>query len=337
MTAFLHLHAPMKTAILVVSLLSSAWASAAVAETTVGPSDCLIVSPNPKPQETVKWSGGCKDGYADGEGNLEWFKHGAFASYYKGTLEHGRPHGKGLWKDAAGMEYEGGFVQGKREGQGVMLMPNGDRYEGQWLAGAPDGMGVMQYALGGSYSGQWRHGVFHGMGKATFAGGQVVEGVFVKGVAPGMAAREKPAVIGNYALKRDDDWSLFKADAVHGGAVPYEKSYAELSHDEQLIVKSRYRLLAAGDEPPYPLHGPKNAYLWFQKAITKVQASGTLRMDVLVDKDGNAESVTVHSTPHKDFSKLAAQIAMAEKYKPAVCSGQPCAMAFPYQLTATIR
>jgi hypothetical protein len=327
----------MKTVLLLVSLLATAGASAAVAETTIGPADCLVVSPHPQPKDTVKWSGGCKDGYADGEGNLEWFNNGAFASYYKGTLEHGRPHGKGFWKNAAGSEYEGSFVQGKPDGQGAMQTPNGDRYEGQWRGGARDGSGVMQYALGGKYEGQWRHNVFHGIGKATYAGGQVVEGVFVKGVAPGMAARDKPVAGANYALTDDKDWNWFKSEIVRGGSVPFDKSYAELSHDEQQIVKSNYALLAEGDEPPYPLHGTKDTFLLLRQAISKVQASGTLRMVVMVDQDGNAESVTVHTTPHRDLSKFAADIAMIGKYKPARCSGKPCAMAFPYAVAVTLR
>jgi hypothetical protein len=78
------------------------------------------------------------------------------------------------------------------------------------------------------------------------------------------------------------------------------------------------------------LNGTKRVVSWFYEAITKVQASGPLRMTVLVDAEGNAESVEVFETPHKDMSRLVAEIVMAEKFKPAVCSGKPCAMIFPY-------
>ena len=85
------------------------------------------------------------------------------------------------------------------------------------------------------------------------------------------------------------------------------------------------------------MQGTKRVYDWLWQASGKVLASGMLRDDVLVDSEGNAESVTVHSTPHADMSKLAAQIVMAEKYKPAVCSGKPCAMSFPYKIKFIIK
>jgi hypothetical protein len=333
MVVFLAPTDTVKSAILALFLLSTACACAADTEATVGASDCLVINPRPVPKETVKWSGPCKDGYAHGEGGLEWFMNGAFGSYYKGTMERGQKHGSGYWKDAGGSEYEGQFQRGLREGRGVMLFPDGDQYEGQWKAGAPDGTGLMVYALGGRYEGQWKNGTFHGPGKATYAGGQLVEGEFEHGVPRGGKPRERPAKVGIYALKNDfEKWNTyFKSDAATGSHVPYEKSYGEMSKDEQLVIKSRYRLLFEGDEPPYPQRGTKGMFTWFKKAADKVQASGMLRMDIMVDTEGNAESVTVHSAPHPDMKKLAVQIAMAEKYKPAVCAGKPCAMVFPFE------
>lgn len=37
---------------------------------------CKLVNPNPVPNETVRWSGACKNGYAQGSGTLTWFKDG---------------------------------------------------------------------------------------------------------------------------------------------------------------------------------------------------------------------------------------------------------------------
>ncbi|UOD32030.1 hypothetical protein INH39_10350 [Massilia violaceinigra] len=58
-------------------------------------------------------------------------------------------------------------------------------------------------------------------------------------------------------------------------------------------------------------------------------------MVVMVDSEGNAESVKTFVTPSTDLSALVAQLAMKEKYKPARCSGKPCAMAFPYTMEFT--
>ena len=321
----------MKTALLALPLFAASTAFAA--EATIGAANCLVITSQPIPKESVKWNGACKDGFADGEGDLEWFVNGAFHSYYKGPLVRGRKHGVGYRKSSDGREYEGVYVDGLREGRGIMLYGGGDRYEGQWKADVPHGAGTMVYALGGRYEGKWDNGDHHGQGKATYAGGQVVEGTFVDGVAPGANGREKPQKVGRYALKSDH---YYKYDAANGSKVPYEKSYNEMTRDEQLAIKENYRLLFEGDEPPYPLNGTSQIYTWFHKAAEKVLSSGLLRMDVMVDSKGDAETVTIYSAPHPDMKTLAAQIVMAEKYKPALCSGKPCAMAFPYAIEFTI-
>src|SRR5215471_4933150 len=58
---------------------------------------CKIWNPEPQPNESVTWSGDCKDGYATGQGVLKW-------------TENGKPD----------VEYEGGYANGKRNGHGVM-------------------------------------------------------------------------------------------------------------------------------------------------------------------------------------------------------------------------
>lgn len=38
---------------------------------TIGTPGCRIVNPSPQPHESTSWSGGCRDGYADGDGVLQ--------------------------------------------------------------------------------------------------------------------------------------------------------------------------------------------------------------------------------------------------------------------------
>ena len=71
---------------------------------------CKIWNPSPQPNESVTWSGPCKDGFASGEGVLRW-------------TEDGKPD----------VEYRGGYANGRRNGHGIMIMPDGKRIEGQWL------------------------------------------------------------------------------------------------------------------------------------------------------------------------------------------------------------
>ena len=71
---------------------------------------CKVWNPEPQPNESVTWSGDCKEGYASGKGVLLW-------------TENGKP-------DAI---YQGEYANGKRNGQGVLITANGDRIEGKWV------------------------------------------------------------------------------------------------------------------------------------------------------------------------------------------------------------
>jgi len=71
---------------------------------------CKIWNPVPQANESVTWSGECKDGYASGQGVLSW-------------TENGKPD----------VVFEGRYANGKRNGHGVMIMPDGQRVEGEWV------------------------------------------------------------------------------------------------------------------------------------------------------------------------------------------------------------
>jgi MORN repeat protein len=71
---------------------------------------CKVWNPAPQPNESVMWSGPCKDGYASGKGVLLW-------------TANGKP-------DA---EFDGECANGKRNGHGVLITSDGERIEGEWL------------------------------------------------------------------------------------------------------------------------------------------------------------------------------------------------------------
>jgi hypothetical protein len=70
---------------------------------------CKIWNPSPQPNESVTWSGECKDSLASGKGVLRW-------------TEDGKP-------DA---EFDGEYANGKRNGSGVLILPDGTRVVGVW-------------------------------------------------------------------------------------------------------------------------------------------------------------------------------------------------------------
>jgi hypothetical protein len=71
---------------------------------------CKVWNPEPQPNESVTWSGPCKDGYASGKGILFW-------------TENGKPD----------VEFDGEYANGKRNGHGVIISPDGERIEGDWV------------------------------------------------------------------------------------------------------------------------------------------------------------------------------------------------------------
>jgi hypothetical protein len=75
---------------------------------------CKIWNPEPQPDESVTWSGGCKDGYATGKGVLHW-------------TENGKPD----------IVFDGEYANGKRNGRGVIFTPEGERVEGFWIDDKP--------------------------------------------------------------------------------------------------------------------------------------------------------------------------------------------------------
>jgi hypothetical protein len=351
----------MKTAacLCVLMTVSTAVFAAEPAE-FIGESNCRVAKPWLKPNETVKWEGPCKGGYADGTGVLQWYLQGRVfdtpGARYEVTMAQGRISGEGSAKYKNGDSYTGYFMDGKRDGNGYTMFANGDQYEGeykndvphgngtfverdrgsyvgQWKDGQYDGIGTRTYALGGRYEGAWKACKFDGKGVLTFAGsGRRLEAQFEDGRVRGSAAPAKPTQE-RHAIKYDDapTGSNITENQVTGD-VPFGKPYAALTPAQQAAIKHPYVALEDGDEPPYPINGLKPIFDWIKQAQGKLLIEGDLMLYVLVGKDGNAVSVTIVSSPNPDMAKFAALVVTKEKYKPAVCHGLPCEMIFPFSM-----
>lgn len=160
-----------------------------------------------QPNETFTWSGGHDDdGFAAGQGVLQWYVDGKPGNRYEGNMAKGKINGKGIctfangnsyegdWVDgrrtgkgiftwANGNRYEGDFVKDQRTGKGIMIYVNGDRYEGDWVDGRHTGKGVMAYANGNRYEGDWVEDKKVGRGIMILADGRRQEGKWIEGYA----------------------------------------------------------------------------------------------------------------------------------------------------------
>ena len=57
---------------------------------------CKHYNPNPKDNETLTWTGSCKNGYANGHGTLVWYENGEKASVNKGSKSKGKFYDKDM-------------------------------------------------------------------------------------------------------------------------------------------------------------------------------------------------------------------------------------------------
>ena len=118
---------------------------------------CRLWNPNPSARESVSWSGSCKDGFAEGAGNLQWFRNGLPYEQDEGEWRQGRQIGHGLQVWPTG-RYEGDVRNGIPHGRGVLNIGEA-HYEGEFSEGKPDGTGILRSAKG-VFQGTWKRGCF---------------------------------------------------------------------------------------------------------------------------------------------------------------------------------
>ncbi|CAN7217612.1 energy transducer TonB [Pseudoduganella sp. LjRoot289] len=118
--------------------------------------------------------------------------------------------------------------------------------------------------------------------------------------------------------------------------LPYDKPYAQLSAEDKAIVRGVYERMGPDDEPPFPLRGYKTIFKALSTVQGKLQAQGELDIAVIVDPQGNGTGVKVYKSPDPEMTKVVATLMMLEKYKPALCSGQPCEQEFPLRVSFTL-
>jgi hypothetical protein len=106
------------------------------------------------------YRGGCKDGWADGYGEVDVYEKGVVISSYRGDFLAGKKHGKGIKVMPNGDRYSGDFRDDYRDGQGVYVWGDktpwaGDRYEGEYRRDLRQGWGVYELRSGDRYEGAW--------------------------------------------------------------------------------------------------------------------------------------------------------------------------------------
>jgi hypothetical protein len=123
---------------------------------------CKVANPFPRAGETITWSGPCKNGFADGQGVLQWYLNGKADDRYEGNLQMGWAEGKGILSKPDGEKYDGDWKDSLQEGSGRYDAPDGSWYEGGWKGGKPNGQGQFHRPDGKVFIGEWIDGVYEG-------------------------------------------------------------------------------------------------------------------------------------------------------------------------------
>ncbi|UXZ04708.1 MORN repeat-containing protein [Moraxella nasicaprae] len=177
---------------------------------------CKIYPNQYIPYRQVKWSGDCKDGFAEGYGTATWTCQRQSNCGYTvtGTYRQGKLHGRATaqaldlkdeiqimtadYQDGVAVGYQkivfdnGDIYEGEPQSntniyRGTYTFGKGefesDRYEGEMIGGRHHGFGTYWYAnepwVGDRYEGEWQHDQRTGKGKYFFANGNYYEGDFV--------------------------------------------------------------------------------------------------------------------------------------------------------------
>lgn len=105
--------------------------------------NCAVWTEEPASEETVTWTGGCKDGKANGNGKKVWRYY--YFPKWKGTYRG--------WKEST---YIGEMRGGKNNGRGVLTWPDGSKYDGEWKNNKREGKGTWITVEGEKCDGIWR-------------------------------------------------------------------------------------------------------------------------------------------------------------------------------------
>jgi hypothetical protein len=116
---------------------------------------CKVWNPHPQPNETLRWSGACPNGMAQGRGAVQWSKGNLPFETDEGEWREGRQSGFGTQVWPTG-RYDGELVDGEPNGRGVLIV-QGVRYDGALRNGKPNGFGTLTN-MSGTFRGTWKDG-----------------------------------------------------------------------------------------------------------------------------------------------------------------------------------
>lgn len=118
---------------------------------------------------SVRWTGPCVEGKAQGRGIAQWSIAGQPAGHGEGGYRAGLLDGRAIVTNKEYTRVEAEFVNGKINGRCVLLYRDGKKFNGQCADDQPNGTGRMTLASGELQIGTFRNGRQSGQGVALSA------------------------------------------------------------------------------------------------------------------------------------------------------------------------
>lgn len=184
------------------------------------------------PRSYVTWSGGVKDKYANGSGNLIVWKYNRrrkdyekYLNYHNCIMQSGKFVSVEKLNSLSGkFEYSGSLSpDGKIEGSGEITYLDTrsrlQKYSGDFLNGEPSGKGKVKYTHGADYEGAFKNGLPEGEGTYTFPDKSRYVGQFKDGQKNGQGKLYQvngDSCIGTWMFdKKNGDFTYYFAKGSH--------------------------------------------------------------------------------------------------------------------------
>ena len=85
------------------------------------------------------------------------------------------------------------------------------------------------------------------------------------------------------------------------GALPYDRSYEQLTPEQKAVVRAEYDNVGPNDEPPYPKYGLADVADAVSRMSVRNPIEGEVILTVRVDESGEAKSVSITRLPIPGF------------------------------------
>lgn len=131
-----------------------------------------------------------------------------------------------------------------------------------------------------------------------------------------------------FELRVEETGTRFGRAAMTSSGLPLNRRYADLDDNEKALVRANYEGMPEADEPPFPADGLLTVFTTLHIGAERGFPKGKLAIVVDVDSNGKVQHAQTFGKVDAEFARFAASVLARTPFKPAVCSGKPCAMQY---------